>query len=98
MIRADGNRLRVSGPIVLGNHVELRERSVRYFGACDIDVDLAGATAVDSSALALVFFWQRHAGAHRVTLLSVPPSLLALADLYGVGDLLGVQAETPHGE
>lgn len=86
MIRSDGKRLSVSGAATFATHVAMREESLAAISGADLEIDLAGITEVDSSALALLFFWQRRA--RRVTLLNTPRSLLALAELYGVVALL----------
>jgi phospholipid transport system transporter-binding protein len=94
MIAFDGNRLALSGPVTLATHLALREESIAYLIDADIEIDLADVTEVDSSALALIFSWQRRAGRHEVALLNPPATLLALADLYGVVDLLCFKANT----
>lgn len=88
MITVDGKRLKLSGPVTLETHVLLREESTNYVIDADVEIDLSDVVEVDSSALALIFFWRRCAGKHAVTLINPPNSLLALADLYGVNDLL----------
>ena len=52
--------------------------------------DLAAVTEMDSSCLAVVFGWTRAANAAGKTLrlLNLPQSLLSLAAVYGVADLL----------
>lgn len=86
MISVEGKRLIVSGPATLETHVAMREESLASVADAEIEIDLAGITDVDSSALALVFYWQRRA--RRITLTNPPRSLLALAELYGVVELL----------
>lgn len=86
MISVEGKRLIVSGPATFETHVAMREESLAAVADADLEIDLAGITEVDSSALALVFCWQRRA--QRITLVNPPRSLLALADLYGVVELL----------
>lgn len=92
MISVEGNRLIVSGPATLETHVAMREESLAAVADAELEIDLAGITDVDSSALALMFFWQRRA--RRTTLMNPPRSLLALAELYGVVELL-LGAEAP---
>lgn len=52
--------------------------------------DLAQVTDVDSSGLAVVFGWQRAATAQGrpLCLASPPASLVSLAEVYGVSELL----------
>lgn len=53
-------------------------------------VALAGVRAVDSAGVAVLLSWRRRAAAEAKTLsfVDVPASLKALAQLYGVEDLL----------
>ena len=54
-------------------------------------VDLGGLDGVDSAAVAVLLAWWRRAAAEGVVLsfTGSPPSLSALADLYGVEELIG---------
>ena len=53
-------------------------------------VSLSDVRAVDSAGVAVLLSWRRRAAAEGKTLsfTDVPPSLKALAELYGVEDLL----------
>jgi len=68
--------------------------SARYAERPDLPdrltIDFAAITAVDSSAVALLLEWRRVAQRRGKTLVFVnlPPSLLALAKLYGVSELI----------
>lgn len=55
-----------------------------------LTIDFAGITEVDSSAVALLLEWRRRAARRGKTLVFVnlPANLLALAELYGVADLI----------
>ena len=57
-------------------------------------VDMAGITQADSSALAVCLAWLRLARANRKTIVftAAPNELSALADVCGVGELLGIAA------
>lgn len=59
-----------------------------------VDVDFAEVSETDSVALALVFDWLRAAQreGHALKLRNVPATLVSLAELYGVTDLLPIQA------
>lgn len=52
--------------------------------------DLQAVEAVDSSALAVLFGWQRNLQAQGkpIKVLNPPPSMISLAEVYGVADLL----------
>jgi len=55
-----------------------------------LTIDFSAVTGVDSSAVALLLDWRRMAVARGTTLIFVnlPANLLALAELYGVADLI----------
>lgn len=61
-------------------------------------VDFAQAGKVDSSALSLMLAWRRRARAGGFTLeyRNLPDSLMSLAKLYGVDELIRSQDETAH--
>ena len=63
---------------------------LRAIAAGQPAIDLSGLTTVDSSAVATLLAWKRAAVARQATLAlqNLPPSLLSLAELYGVAELL----------
>ncbi|MDR3221333.1 MAG: STAS domain-containing protein [Candidatus Accumulibacter sp.] len=89
MIDKDGNTYRVSLPMVIANARALLEAGRGLLGAeaeKEVVLDLASVREVDSSALAVLFGWQRFAAARGMALsvANPPASLLSLAGLYGV--------------
>jgi phospholipid transport system transporter-binding protein len=90
---SEGGRLRVSGPVTLANATALAAAVEQHLDA-DLVVDLAAVTEVDSSALSLLFEWQRVAKSRqrKVTFCNLPASLASLADLYGVSELIPAAA------
>ena len=55
-----------------------------------LTIDFSGITAVDSAAVALLLEWRRLAqqrGKH-LSFTNLPANLLALAELYGVADII----------
>jgi phospholipid transport system transporter-binding protein len=90
MIERDGNALRVSGALTIANAASLCEAGKQQFGDGDLVVDLSAVTDVDSSALSVLFEWQREARrrGHAITFRQLPASLQSLAALYGVADLV----------
>jgi phospholipid transport system transporter-binding protein len=86
---AESGRLRVSGPLTLANAAALAVDAEPYLSG-DVVVDLAAVTEVDSSALSLLFEWQRAARRRqcRLAFCNLPASLASLAELYGVTDLI----------
>jgi phospholipid transport system transporter-binding protein len=57
-------------------------------------VDLSRVTEADSAALALLFDWMRAArqSGHSLSVRGLPAGIRSLADLYGVSELLPVEA------
>ena len=86
---ADGV-LRLQGDVTLTSVTSLLPAGRQRAREAAFSVDLAAVGAVDSSALALLFDWQRHARVqgHTMRVCNAPPQLRSLAALYGVGELL----------
>jgi phospholipid transport system transporter-binding protein len=90
MIRISGDCVEVSGPMTMaGARALLAEGEAAIAGEASA-FDLEAVTETDSSCLAVVFGWTRAAMAAGKTLrvLNPPQSLLSLAAVYGVADLL----------
>lgn len=70
------------------------KESVSIFTPGAIEVDLGGVDEADSSALTLVFEWLREAKKANAELVFVnlPASLISLATLYGVLELIPQRA------
>jgi phospholipid transport system transporter-binding protein len=91
MIRREGGRLMVSGPVTLGNVAGLLEEGRRYLAEGVRTVDFGEVTEMDSAALALCLAWLRDAkaaGGDAIGFSNLPESLLTIAKLYGVHGLL----------
>lgn len=91
MIHLEGARLVLDGEVTLASHGALRAASAPWLGQDNLEADWQAVSAVDSSALSLILHWRRELARHGHLLShrGLPPALLALADLYGVLDLLG---------
>ena len=74
------------------------ERTAQFVRRPDVPdaltIDFKGVDDIDSSAVALLLEWRRQAAAlgKRLAYVNLPPNLLALANLYGVADLIQPQA------
>jgi phospholipid transport system transporter-binding protein len=90
MIRITGDCAEVSGPMTLSGATALLAEGEAAIAANASAFDLAAVTEMDSSCLAVVFGWTRAANAagKSLRLLNLPQSLLSLAAVYGVADLL----------
>jgi phospholipid transport system transporter-binding protein len=89
VIRREGERLVVSGPVTVANVGALLEDARAQLAGVH-SVDLGEVTDLDSSLLALLLAWMREARARGATLtfLRLPHELGTLAQLYGVAELL----------
>ncbi|HXM82610.1 MAG TPA: STAS domain-containing protein [Burkholderiales bacterium] len=92
MIRREGRRIIVSGPVTLNNVALLLEEGRRHLEEGVQDIDLSEITEMDSSLLALLIAWLRDAKARnqQISFTHLPESLQTIARLYGVDRLLPV--------
>jgi phospholipid transport system transporter-binding protein len=90
MIRRDGERLVITGPVTLANVSQLVEEARAPLAGGVRAVDLGEVTELDSSLLAVLIAWLREAKAEGRTLTyaRLPQDLRTLAQLYGVAQLL----------
>ena len=90
MIKLEGQRLMLSGPLVMDSVSAVLDEAKSVVARADVTVDFSRATDIDSSALALMLQWRREAEAagRTVTFEGVPDNLRVLAELYGVPFLL----------
>ena len=90
MMHDRGDRIEVTGAMTMAAAAGLLAEGTAFLGRVDALFDLSGVTEVDSSALAVVFGWQRAAQRlnKTVRIANPPHNLLSLADVYGVGELL----------
>ena len=92
MIRREGRRMMVSGPVTLANVALLLDEGRRHLDEGVRTVDLAEVTEMDSSLLALMLAWLRDAKSRsrEIAFANPPESLRTIARLYGVDGLLPV--------
>ena len=90
MIRLEGSRLAVSGPLTIATVAALKDEGAARVAEADRVIDLSAAGPVDSAALALLLSWTRAArGAGRkLSIVGAPQALLSLAALYDVDAIL----------
>lgn len=95
---AAGEVLRLEGALDFATLPSVLAESEKYAARGDLPerltIDFAAVSGVDSSAVALLLEWRRRAQALGKTLVFVnlPANLLALAELYGVSELIQPQA------
>ena len=92
MIRREGRRIVVSGPVTLANVATLLEEGRRHLEEGVGSVDLGEVTEMDSSLLAAMLAWLRDAKSRgrELAFTNLPESLRTIARLYGVDGLLPV--------
>jgi phospholipid transport system transporter-binding protein len=94
VIRRDGRKMLVSGPVTLSNASQVLEQGRQFLAEGVRAVDFGEVTEVDSSALALALAWLRDARAAKreLAFANLPEALQTLARLYGVEALLPLAA------
>ena len=87
VLRLEGNLSYETIPRVLA---ETAQFAARTDLPATIRIDFSNVTGVDSAAVALLLEWRRMALARAKTLVfeNLPANLLALAQLYGVAELI----------
>jgi phospholipid transport system transporter-binding protein len=92
MIRRDGRRIVVSGPVTLANAGRVLEEGRAHLAEGARIVDLAEVSELDSSLLALLLAWLRDAQgrSRELAFANLPESLRTIARLYGVDGMLPV--------
>ena len=90
MIRSAGDRVEVSGAMVVPSAAELLEEGIAALANAETLFDLANVTDVDSSSIAVIFGWLREARrlGKDLRIVHPPQDLLSLAEVYGVTELL----------
>ena len=89
-----GEVLALTGELSFATIPQVLEESAACAARPDLPerltIDFAAITSVDSSAVALLLDWRRMAAKRGKTLVFVnlPANLKALAELYGVGELI----------
>jgi phospholipid transport system transporter-binding protein len=94
MIRREGRRILVSGPVTLANVTAILEEGRRHLEEGVRTVDLGEVTEMDSSLLAAMLAWLRDAKrrGRELVFTNLPESLRTIARLYGVDSFLPVSA------
>jgi phospholipid transport system transporter-binding protein len=90
MIELETGRLVVKVPMVMTNARGLLEAGRSALQSGEQVFDFSRVSEADSSALAVMLGWLRAAGLARSTVkfAHIPAGIVALAELYGITDLL----------
>ena len=94
---ASNEVLKLTGALSFESLPAVLAESAQFTARTDLPdrlvIDFAGITDIDSSAVALLLEWRRQAlmRAKQLEFVNLPANLLALAELYGVADLIQPQ-------
>ena len=94
MIEKDGDGLRVTVPMLIGNALGLLEGGRGFLNEAPAGgtwlIDLSLVMETDSSALSVIFGWLRTAHTRGLTLriANLPANMVSQAALYGVSESL----------
>ena len=86
--------LHLTGALDFETLPKVLAESEQYAARADLPdrltIDFSGIVGVDSSAVALLLEWRREAQARgkQLVFVNLPANLLALAELYGVAELI----------
>jgi phospholipid transport system transporter-binding protein len=88
MIRREGRRITVSGPVTLANAARVLDEGRQHLAEGVRTVDLGEVSELDSALLALALAWLRDARAAKreIAFANLPEAMQTLARLYGVED------------
>jgi phospholipid transport system transporter-binding protein len=95
MIRRQGDLYLIDGPVTLASVSALLAEGSRTLEGSSMVVDFSGVTEADSSAISLILEWTRrmHASNREIRFTNLGGSLVSIANLYGVTDLIPVAAK-----
>jgi phospholipid transport system transporter-binding protein len=90
VIRREGARMILAGPVTLANVAQVLEDGYAQIREGASAVDLAEVTELDSSLLAMLLAWLREARrlGRGLDFANLPEGLATIARLYGVVELL----------
>ena len=94
MIRESNDRLFLNGPVTLENVMGLVAAGARYLDGTPKVFDFSEVSEIDSAAVSLMLEWSRRARASGapVRFANLGESIRSLIDLYGVADLIQIDA------
>lgn len=88
MIQGNASPYQVVAPMTYATAAELFACGQALLLGKETVFDFASVPSADSSALSVILGWQRVAGEGRLRLRNLPESVLSLAKLYDVAELL----------
>ena len=90
MIRREGRKITLSGPVTLANAARVLEEGRQHLAEGALTVDLGEVSEMDSALLALALAWLRDAreAKREIAFANPPEAFRTLSRLYGVEELL----------
>jgi phospholipid transport system transporter-binding protein len=90
MIVRDGSRLRVQGPVTIGNVMSVLEGGLQQLNPELKQIDFSELDEVDSAAISMVLEWLRVSKSRNLQLcvVNMPDNMKSLASVYGVLELI----------
>ena len=94
MIRESDGRLFVSGSVTLENVMQYVQAGERFLGGAPKVFDFSEVGEIDSASVSLMLEWSRRARANgaQVRFSNLGESIRSLIELYGVADLIQLDA------
>lgn len=98
MINRDGSLLRITAAMTMETVGGLLDAGSTLIGTGKAEFDLSAVPEVDSAALSLMFEWMRQAQARNsaIVFVNLPNTLISLAALYGVLDMIPQRTAAGH--
>ncbi len=89
-VTKEQNRWLLSGDMTIQHLDALLAEKAAIGQSSPLEIDLGAVTDVDTASISLLLEWLRHANAQHVPLSfsNLPSSLMSLATLYGVLDVI----------
>lgn len=90
MINGSASPYQIVAPMTYEKAAELFlcGKNLLVSGRDEVVFDLSQVPEADSSALSIILGWQRVAGNDLLRLTNLPQSVISLAELYGITDML----------
>jgi phospholipid transport system transporter-binding protein len=94
VILREDRKLSVEGSITIDNVVSVAARGAALLDRDSLVIDLTRVTEVDSSAVSLLLEWRRAAARYnrQLRFANLPQNLQSLVRLYGVSELMNLEA------
>ena len=88
--KAENNTWVLSGDLTFENISKVIDKAKDFNWQHSVNLDLSGAEDVDTSLLALIFYWKRLAKVNKknVFISAAPENLMKLARLYGAEEFI----------